>query len=398
MPRLKKWAVGAGLALGWIGNVGAMAQATSRAGSSAGMVSRPQLIPRTHEERERRFLAQHRIVLNVELVNAAGKTEADLGQADFTLFDNELPQKVIAFAPVSGESVTPSPHVIVVVDAVNNFGRHLHFLERDLQDYLKKEVGPLPYPFAIGVLRETGIDISDSTRDRKVLSEELSERTAHLDGSGCIADQERGDVIDPSRMYTSGRVRDERPAELECQNQRFVQSVTALGELAKMQVDVPGRVILIWMGSGWPLLTNKLFKPDPPDIKQNNFAWLVSLSNSLREAQITLDAAESPDDTSSAETYVRGADFYDGVKAEDQMKAGYLGLHALAHQTGGRVLTDTRDLPGEIRSCLADVNSYYVLKFDSPMAAEFGEFHSLAVKVDKPGIGVRTNAFYYAEQ
>ena len=90
--------------------------------------------------------------------------------------------------------------------------------------------------------------------------------------------------------------------------------------------------------------------------------------------------------------------FFDGVRNEDQVKAGSLGLHVLAHQTGGHILTDARDWAGEIGACLADAESYYVLSFDAPPAAGFGEYHSLAVKVDKPDLNVRTNTLYYAEQ
>jgi hypothetical protein len=39
-----------------------------------------------------------------------------------------------------------------------------------------------------------------------------------------------------------------------------------------------------------------------------------------------------------------------------------------------------------------------VLSFDAPPAPGFGEFHTLAVKIDKPGLDVRTNTLYYAEQ
>lgn len=398
MPGLKVWAVCADLAFALLSGAGAVAQPSAGSGGASGINQAPQLIPRTHEQREQRFQTEHRIVLNVEVDDQPEKPDLDLNQADFTILDNDQAQKLISFAPVEGESAKPSPHVIVVVDAVNNFGRRLHYFEHDLRQYLRQGEGPLAYPFAIGVLRGSQIDLGESSRDRNVLLADLEARTAHVNGSGCIAEQPHGDWVDPSHIYASGGERLDSSRELNCMNERFVASVTALQQLAAAQVEVPGRVILIWMGSGWPLLTSKSFRMDPPELKHSYFTWLVDLSNSLREGQITVNAAESPEDTSGAESYARGTDFFDGVSHEDQMRAGNLGLHALAHQTGGHILTDTRDLPGEIRTCLADANAYYVLKFDSPMAADFGEFHSLAVKVKKPGVEVRTNAFYYAEQ
>lgn len=398
MPGLKWRAACAGLAFGWLASSSALPQAAPGTGPVPRADPNPSLIPRTHEERERRFLTEHRIVLNVEVSDATGRMAPDLSQADFTVLDNEQPLKLVSFAPVKGSTAKPPPHVIVVLDAVNNSGRRLHSFERDLREFLKQGEGPLAYPFAIGILTGSRIDVGDSSQDRNVLLADLATRTSHLEASGCIADQLRGDFIDPSHLYAGVGERLDTPRELICMNERFVSSVTALQELARMQVDIPGRVILIWMGSGWPLLTSKSFKADDSDLKRNYFAWLVELSDELREAQVTVDGVESPDDTSSAESYARGTDFFDGVKNQEQMKAGDLGLHALVHQTGGHILTDQRDLPGEIRTCTADANAYYVLKFDSPIAADFGEYHSLAVEVSKPDLSVRTNTLYYAEQ
>ena len=54
-------------------------------------------------------------------------------------------------------------------------------------------------------------------------------------------------------------------------------------------------MILIWIGPGWPLLTNHEFTPDPPQLKENFFEQLVGVSMALREAQVTLDAIASPE-------------------------------------------------------------------------------------------------------
>src|SRR5579863_9231460 len=43
----------------------------------------PQLIPRTHEDRESRFITEHRIILNVRVSDNAGKPLSDLQESDF---------------------------------------------------------------------------------------------------------------------------------------------------------------------------------------------------------------------------------------------------------------------------------------------------------------------------
>jgi len=358
----------------------------------------PRLIPRTPEQRERRFVAQHRIILNVGVADAACKPIAGLNQADFTLFDNDQERKIVSFRSVDGS--TGGAHIIFVIDAVNNFTRQVRTYAKELERYLKERDGPLAYPVALGVFSGISIEVGQSSRDRAALLRELKTRTEDLRAGGCITVQDHGNTT--AAAYTLGGMsgtRAEAQQELICKNERFVESVSALSGLARKQKDVPGRAILIWFGPGWPMLTDKAFTPDSPDLKRNFFAQLVSLSMLLREAQVTIDAVASPDNSINPQTpNVRDTEFFVGVSTPDQVNAANLGLHVLAHETGGRIMTETRDVAGQISACVADADLYYVLMFDSPQAADFGEYHALAVKVNKPGLDVRTNTLYYAEQ
>jgi hypothetical protein len=58
----------------------------------------------------------------------------------------------------------------------------------------------------------------------------------------------------------------------------------------------------------------------------------------------------------------------------------------------------SKNIPAGIAACIADAENYYGLSFDSAPAAEPDEYHSLEVKVDDPGLKVRTNTAFYAEQ
>jgi len=358
----------------------------------------PQLIPRTHEEREKRFLTQHRIILNVRVADASGKPLRDLTQGDFTLLDNDQPRKLGSFKPIEGNSAPAPAHVILVLDTVNSFTRQLHNFDKEIEKYLKQSERPLAYPMAIGVFSGSSVSVGQPSRDREALLGELKTRTADIHATGCITSLDRGEA-GPSPNFIGNGKQAESTAMLSCLNDRFTSSVMALRQLTQQQMDIPGRVILIWIGSGWPLLTNRGFTPDPPELKRSFFNQLVSVSMAMREGQVTLDAVASPDDSPNPEAAdSHDAAFFGGVSNEDQIRAGNLGLHALAHQSGGHIFTDARDVAGQINECIADAESYYVLAFDSPAAAAFGEYHSLAVKVDKPALDVRTNTLYYAEQ
>jgi VWFA-related protein len=356
----------------------------------------PRLIPRTSAEREQRFLTQHRIILNVHVADAAGMLSRDLGQADFTIYDNDQPRNLVSFRSVEGSAA--QAHVIVVLDAVNSFTKRFRYSVKEFEKYLQDGNEPLPISVSIGVFSEAHIDLGPSSRDREALLADLRSRTSNLRATGCLSVPEHAEKIGVPALMPGAGAHATSSAMLRCLNERFVSSVNAVSFLAKEQVDIPGRAIVIWLGPGWPLLTNHEFSPDPPELKQNFFDQLVGVSTELREGQVTLDAVASPDQSDPNTGNARDFDFFDGVAKGDQARAGNLGLHALAHQTGGIILTDERDVAGQLKQCVADAESYYVLTFDTPAAPAFGEYHALDVKVDKPGLNVRTNTLYYAEQ
>jgi hypothetical protein len=85
------------------------------------------------------------------------------------------------------------------------------------------------------------------------------------------------------------------------------------------------------------------------------------------------------------------------VQRADQSDPGNLALPVLAFQSGGQVFEDDKDLVGGIARCIADLDSYYVLAFDSLRASRDNEYRALQITVDKPGLKPRTNGSYYAQ-
>jgi hypothetical protein len=73
----------------------------------------------------------------------------------------------------------------------------------------------------------------------------------------------------------------------------------------------------------------------------------------------------------------------------------------LSVQTGGRVFNQSNDLPADIAAEIAkgaaDAGVFYVLSFASDPSDRANEYHSLEVKVARPGVTVRTRTGYYAQ-
>ncbi len=99
----------------------------------------------------------------------------------------------------------------------------------------------------------------------------------------------------------------------------------------------------------------------------------------------------------SFRTFFYGA-FLKGVGSANDVHSGNIGLQVVAAQSGGRVLNSSNDIAKSIAGCLADAKAFYTLSFDAPAADHPDEYHSLQVKIGKPGFTARTRTGYYAQR
>ena len=361
------------------------------------------LIPRSHEQREQRYRLEHRTVLNVLVTDASGNPVTGLTAKNFTLLDNGQPQTISSVRPVVGSKGVAPVRIILMLDAVNNSPRELAIDRRGVEQFLKRSQARLTYPTAIAGLTGFGARMGTASTDRDALIAGLPELTREIHGLDCDEFQ-----ANTEQALSAGLSGQSGASNLDvsivsspkgnCLNQRFHRSVSALHKLALDQEDVLGRVILIWIGRGWPLLVEKEFRADSASLRQNFFDNLVEISNDLRQGQVTLDAVFSPDLFRTVELRTDHDNaFFDGVPSEVNVTASSLGLQVLAHQSGGQILLNGKDLGNEIAKCIADADFYYVISFNSASSSTPGEFHSIKVNTNEPGLAVRTNTVYYAE-
>jgi hypothetical protein len=131
--------------------------------------------------------------------------------------------------------------------------------------------------------------------------------------------------------------------------------------------------------------------------ERNYFDAIVDLSTGFRVAQMTLDAVSSPE--LWHETGLR-RDYYKSFSTACRQPTRQTPATWLYRFSPTRVaarVMDGKDLAGEIATCIADTDSYYVLSYDftTPAATDI-EYRALQVMVDKPGLISRTNTAYYA--
>jgi VWFA-related protein len=342
----------------------------------------PQLIPRTQDERDANYREEHRFILNVRVGDGAGKAATGLQLSDFTLLDNGSEERIASLREAKGVGAPVPPRVMLLLDEINLPLRDLRTVHDGIERFLSRDDEPVEFPTSLALLTETGVTVTESTTDRQRLRSDLASLSQLEHPTSCDA------ALSPEGHST---------AHLDCLSRKFTTSVPLLAQLAHKEEETPGRLILVWFGPGWPHLSNAGFTADTAQAKQNFFEYLIELSDALRVGQVTLDALTLARPRYKPDTEeARELEAAESVRSEKDATAASLSLPALAIGTGGMILDGAGDLPAKIAACMADAESYYVLAFDSAIEKAPGEYHSIEVRIDKPGLTARAVKYYYA--
>lgn len=313
----------------------------------------------------------NRITLDVAVTDKAGRAITGLQQQEFTLLDNKTPQKILSFQAMEGRDAPAE--VVVVIDEVNASFRAVSNERQQLEKFLGREGGELSSPVSLIFFTDAGAKIGTTpTRDGKVLITELHEEKAPL-----------REINRSQGFYGAG--------------DRFQLSLRTIGQLAEYEATKPGRKLVVWVSPGWPLLSGPQVQLTSKEQDQL-FNSVVTISGALRRANITLDSIDplGTADAGGFRTFY-WEQFVKGVKSPNQVSIGNLGLQVLAAQSGGRVLNSNNDITDQLGECISDANAYYVLTFEGLPGDGPNDYHSIEVKVDRPGAVVRTRAGYYAQ-
>ena len=319
-----------------------------------------------------------RLGVDVVVTDPQGKPVPGLQLQDFAVLDNDQPQKILsfnAFDDSRGNTIPgESTQVMILIDTVNASLSDVAYEREQLTTFLRQDGGKLAQPVSILYLNGEGAQpIAPASRDGNLLADALEKVASNLH------------PIRRSEAFY-GAV------------ERLQLSLETLGSLAADNVSKPGRKLLIWISPGWPLLPATDSYNDRKQV-QSYFAEIVGLSTALRLARITLDSID-PVRTTGADS--ARWDYYKiylkGVSDVNKAAVGNLALQVLAEQSGGRVVTYSNVyLSGEVANCVAGIGTYYFLSFDALPANRMDEYHSLKIKVDKPGLTVHTRSGYYDE-
>ena len=336
-------------------------------------------------------------MLTVEVTDSSNKPVAALTQENFTVLDNHKPQKIAVFHEVDGSAASAGVHGIVVLDGINDGGSAVGRVKKDLGKFLSQSKAPLTFPLSLVFVSEGGATESEPSTDRGVLAAQLAQmaRLPHSSDCGRTGSSIEGSRIQQQPNVTLG-TREQDQAD--CVNSHLLQSISALRDVLGEQANVRGRGILVWAGSGWPMVAEYSAEPAAGNHRGNFRDILVELTTNLREAQVTLDAISWGDfeHPKNIRKPILSADASVPF-TPDQIAEESMSLPALAQSSGGQAVARTKDFADAFAAFLADADRFYELSFDSVPSAAPDEFHSIEVKVDRPGVTVRTSTAYFAQ-
>lgn len=309
--------------------------------------------------------------LDVLVTDQAGKPVGDLGPTELTLLDNNQPRKIFSFRrtdSAAGSRFDPPVEVILVIDAVNMPYQAVTRQRLDVEKFLRLNNGQLAFPTSVFLYTSQGLMVQPvPSKDGNALAN--------------LIDKASGTVR--ARDITGG---------VFSLAEQFQDSFKTMQKIVENEARKPGRKVLIWVGSGWPLLTERFFIQSN-ESRENYFHQLTALTNQLREARIAVYNV-APVVGVTRELY-KG--YLKPVTEARKMEIADLALEVLAVNTGGRVLDPGNDLSELILKCQSEIGSYYTVTYEPPPSAAADEFHSLRVQVNREGLSARSDVGYYDE-
>ncbi|HEY1499155.1 MAG TPA: VWA domain-containing protein [Acidobacteriaceae bacterium] len=314
------------------------------------------------------------VSFNIVVTDKSGHPVSGLKQEDFSLLDNKQPATIRSFQAHAIDDPQNNPEAMVIlIDDVNANFSTVSVVRTQLENYLRSGGGKLAIPVGILMLTDTGLDqVAPLSSDGTMLANALHQKEGQLHD------------IPRSTGFYGGE-------------ERLQISLRALSSLGNYLGKVGGRKLVVWIGPGWPIFDNPNVMIGPQQ-QRNLFSAIVNLSGMLREAGVSIDSVDpvGPTDAASSRNFL-WEDFVKPVTKPTKADPGALALQVFAMHSGGQVLYGSNDISGEVVKCAADTTAWYTLSFDPQRADAPNAWHDVEVKINKPGLKIRTNNGYYAQ-
>jgi VWFA-related protein len=333
------------------------------------------------------------VMLDVVVTDKSGKPVANLSKDDFKVLEDGEPQAIANFetpethlhAAASGPTTKPGsaeskkaaanfaaasrPETILVLDELNTSSVDASFGWQMLLKYLRKQPATLESPTSIMVL----------TKRHLIKVADPIQNTAQL-----IARAKKIELELPSHSSEGG---------VQAAADLMLTSLLALDEIALSSADRQTRKNVIWIGTGFPILS--AYNVDLSD-RDRFLSYVRYTANWMQETRTTIYTIDprglpivEPDYISDLGSTGVGQDF--------GTTTGELIFEGLAPATGGQIFRNRNDVDVALANAAENGATYYTLAY-YPQNSDFdGKFRKIQVQVvDRPQLTATTQQGYYA--
>jgi VWFA-related protein len=379
------------------------------------------------------------VVVDVLVTDSKQQPIHNLKASDFTVTENNSPQQIVAFE----EHVTPPPTAkaptmprlppgiftnytpvpagsavnVLLLDALNTPMRDQAYVRDQLREFLKNT--PVGTRIAIFGLNDRLVMLQGFTSDLALLKS-VVDRSApgssrqlpdNVGNGGTRMPSQMmtdvmGDATDMTQLVSSVQQFEAVQAAVDTQN-RVIQTMQAINQIARFLSGIPGRKNLIWFSGSFPL---DIF---PDNTIANPAAVVVNMddvfhqtTNLLARAQVAvypIDAgglqtnnvpiavdsgpASSGMGLAAAQTKL----FVDRTSKQSTM-------YQIAADTGGKAYLDANGLSKAVSTAIESGSNYYTISYIPTNSAADGKFRKIQVKLAQQGPTLTYRSGYYADE
>jgi len=368
------------------------------------------------------FKAQSELVLvNVTVRDKNGNPVRDLKPEDFTVLEDNKPQKVATFDIENTENTpqVPMQQANLLSEPAKKMktsratasaasaqesaikDRRLIILFFDLsamqpdeierssnaaQDYLKKQMEPADLVSIVSLSNTITVN-QDFTSDREKLMAVLQSFN-----SGANAGFELGSTGTTEGTPDTGGSFTVDDTEYNIFNTD--RRLQALRAVAEQVANVPQKKSLIYFSSGMQRTGIENQSELRAAINSAVLANLSIYTLDIRGLQALPPGGEAQNAS------LRGTSAYSGQAQLNALNSNFQTqetLVTLAADTGGKAFLDSNDFGRVFKGVQDDTSMYYLLGYHSTNTAKDGKYRRITVKVNRPGVKVDFRRGYYAE-
>jgi VWFA-related protein len=320
------------------------------------------------------------VVLDVVVTNKKGELVKTLSKDDFQIYEDKTPQAIRSFEHQQPPSSTArisvastaeldkqepqAPVSIIVLDEINTRFEDEAFTRYALKKYLNTQGDTLLQPtMLVAVDIKHFMVLRDYTTSKKDILSALDRHRA----------------VYPWQMMSGWKA------------ERYKAAFASLLEVSKASVGHPGHKNMIWVGRGFPTLSDDTMVSLPADAREELRSVIALCTNELRDARVTLYTID-PAGVSAASLSADANGF-----PESDPFGGQIEFSAMASATGGMALFGRNDVDRLINRSIQAGEDFYTVSY-APAWKNAGEslYHSIRVTTSDPDLRATTRKGFYS--